>query len=100
MREAHAVTEGDRVRVRVVVDGRVQGVYFRQSTVTEARRLGVDGWVRNLPDGRVEAAFEGGSAAVAQALAYVRQGPPRSLVTAVEESREEPRGESGFRITR
>lgn len=98
MREAHAVTGGERVRVRVVVDGRVQGVYFRQSTQTEARRLGVDGWVRNLPDGRVEAVFEGDPTTVAHAVAYVRRGPPRALVTAAEESREEPRGESGFRI--
>jgi len=93
-----AVAEGARVRVRVIVDGRVQGVYFRQSTQTEARRLGVDGWVRNLPDGRVEAAFEGEPAAVAEAVAYVRQGPARALVTAAEELREEPLGESGFRI--
>ena len=95
------MTEGkrERVRVRVVAEGRVQGVYFRQSTVGEARRLGVDGWVRNLPDGRVEAVFEGGAEAVARAVAYVRHGPPRALVTAAEESREEPLGESGFRIT-
>lgn len=92
--------EGERVRVRVVVDGRVQGVYFRQSTQTEAWRLGVDGWVRNLRDGRVEAVFEGAPELVAQAVAYVRQGPPRALVTSAEESREEPLGESGFRITR
>lgn len=94
------MTEDERVRVRIVVDGRVQGVYFRQSTQTEARRLGVDGWVRNLPDGRVEAVFEGDPAAVAQAVAYVRQGPPRALVTVADESREEPFGENGFRITR
>lgn len=94
------MTEGERVRVRIVVDGRVQGVYFRQSTQTEARRLGVDGWVRNLPDGRVEAVFEGDPTAVAQAVAYVRHGPPRALVTAADESREEPQGASGFRIAR
>ena len=95
------MTEGkrERVRVRVVAEGRVQGVYFRQSTVGEARRLGVDGWVRNLPDGRVEAVFEGEPAAVAQAVAFVREGPPRALVTAAEEFWEEPRGERGFRIT-
>jgi len=92
------VAESERVRVRVVVDGRVQGVYFRQSTQSAARRLGVDGWVRNLPDGRVEVVFEGDPAVVAQAVAYVRQGPPRSLVTAAEESWEEALGESGFRI--
>jgi len=96
------VVEGarERVRVRVVVDGRVQGVYFRQSTVTEARRLGVDGWVRNLADGRVEAVFEGAAGAVGQALAWVRRGPERALVTGVEELWEDPAGESGFRITR
>jgi acylphosphatase len=94
------VREGERVRVRVVVDGHVQGVYFRQSTQTEALRLGVDGWVRNLRDGRVEAVFEGAPELVAQALAFVRQGPPRALVTSAEESWEEPLGESGFTITR
>lgn len=94
------MTEGERVRARVVVDGRVQGVYFRQSTQQEARRLGVDGWVRNLPDGRVETVFEGDPLTVERAVAYVRQGPPRALVTSVEESREEPLGESGFRVTR
>ncbi len=92
------MTEGERVRVRIVVDGGVQGVYFRQSTTIEARRLGVDGWVRNLPDGRVEAVFEGDPSTVARAVAYVRQGPPRALVTAAEESPEEPLGERGFRI--
>ena len=93
------MTEGKRVRVRIIVDGRVQRVYFRQSTQAEATRLDLDGWVRNLPDGRVEAAFEGDVATVAQAVAYVRQGPPRALVTATEEYDEEPRGESGFKIT-
>lgn len=89
---------GERVRVRVIVDGRVQGVYFRQSTQTEARRLGVDGWVRNLPDGRVEAAFEGEPAAVAQAVTYARRGPARAMVTSAEEHPEAPQGEQGFRI--
>jgi acylphosphatase len=92
------VTEGKRVRVRIIVDGRVQRVYFRQSTQAEAARLGLDGWVRNLRDGRVEAVFEGDPSAVAQGVAYARQGPPRALVTATEEYDEEPRGESGFRI--
>jgi acylphosphatase len=57
---------GDRIRRRVVVHGRVQGVFFRGRTQEEARRTGIDGWVRNLPDGAVEAVFEGEAAAVEQ----------------------------------
>lgn len=66
------------------ITGRVQGVFYRQSTCETAARLGLTGWVRNLPDGSVEALFEGPQATVEQALCWCRQGPPRATVTAVE----------------
>ena len=64
----------------MVVSGRVQGVWFRESTRRRAEELGVAGWVRNLPDGRVEACFEGAAAAVEAAVAFVRDGPPLARV--------------------
>ena len=67
-------------RAQVRVTGRVQGVFFRQSTVEMTRPLGVSGWVRNLPDGSVEALFEGERALVERAVAWCRQGPPRARV--------------------
>jgi len=86
------------VRSRVVVDGRVQGVYFRESTRREASALGVTGWVRNLPDGRVEAVFEGAPQAVADAVVWARTGPPHALVTSIEEAAEPPEGLLGFEV--
>lgn len=86
------------VRSRVVVDGRVQGVWFRASTRDAASRLGVAGWVRNLPDGSVEAVFEGEPGAVSRAVEWARTGPERALVTSVEEYGETPEGLSGFEI--
>jgi acylphosphatase len=87
-----------RVRARVLVRGRVQGVWFRQSTADAARALGVDGWARNLDDGRVEAVFEGTAASVGSALDYVRTGPERARVDDVEISYEPPTGETGFAV--
>jgi len=87
-----------RVRSRVIVDGVVQGVFFRDSTYARAHELGVAGWVRNLPDGRVEAVFEGEPETVASAVAWTRHGPPRAIVTSVEEFAEQPDGLSGFEI--
>lgn len=74
----------DRVRVRIVVSGLVQGVAFRQSTAEEARALGLSGWVRNLADGRVEAEVEGERAAVEALLRWARRGPPAARVDDVE----------------
>ena len=71
-------------RLHCVVSGRVQGVYFRGATQTRMRELGVRGWVRNLPDGRVEAVVEGDDAALAQALEFLRRGPRGAEVTGVE----------------
>lgn len=85
-------------RSRVVVEGRVQGVYFRDSTRRIAQDLGLAGWVRNLPDGSVEAVFEGSAEAVAQAVAWARRGPSGAVVTALLETAEEPEGLLGFSI--
>ncbi len=83
-------------RVRALVSGTVQGVGFRFSTVQQAQRLGVSGWVRNLPDGRVEAVFEGEGAAVEQAIAWCHQGPAAARVSQVETRTESPEGLQGF----
>ena len=80
------------VRRRVQVSGRVQGVWFRDSCRREAERQGVGGWVRNLPNGRVEAVFEGSDDAVAAMVEWCRRGPRRARVEhveVVEESAEE-----------
>ena len=67
-----------------MVSGRVQGVYFRQSTLLEAQGLGVTGWVRNLMDGRVEAVFEGEEHSVKMLVNYCRQGPAAAIVKNLE----------------
>jgi acylphosphatase len=86
-------------RVRVVASGRVQGVFYRASCARLARGLGLAGYVRNLPDGRVEAAFEGADAAVDEMVAWGREGPDLANVEHLEVVTEEPQGETGFRVT-
>lgn len=85
----------DLVRARLLVSGRVQGVSFRQYTIDEARGLGVRGWVRNLPDGRVEAEAEGERAAVEALLGACRRGPPAAEVDEVEVAWAPHRGDLG-----
>ncbi len=68
---------------RYQVSGKVQGVYFRVSAREAARALGVDGWVCNLPDGRVEAVAAGPASALAEFARWLAQGPPRAKVSAV-----------------
>lgn len=70
-----------KVRVHVIVSGSVQGVFFRTETRDEAKRRGVYGWVRNLPDGKVEAVFEGEEEPVKGLVDFCRRGPPGSRVT-------------------
>jgi acylphosphatase len=91
-----------RVRASILVSGRVQGVFFRQSAVLEARGLGLDGWVRNLPDGRVEAEAEGERAAVEAFVAWCRAGPPSARVEEVETTWGAPLGcaGAGFSVRR
>jgi acylphosphatase len=86
------------VRRRVVVHGRVQGVFFRDSAERMARSAGVSGWVRNRNDGAVEAAFEGEPEAVDRMVAWMREGPRRADVERIEVADEDPVGDSGFRV--
>lgn len=85
----------DAARARVEIRGRVQGVFFRAFTRDVGDRLGLGGWVRNLPDGSVEAVFEGEKTAVAEAIRICRRGPPASRVDDVDVRWEEYRGEFG-----
>ena len=85
-------------RVRVVVHGRVQGVFFRDTVRGEARSRGVAGWVRNRRDGSVEAVFEGRPEDVEAMVELCRRGPRGASVARVEVSEEEPEGRSGFEV--
>lgn len=82
-------------RLTVAIAGRVQGVYFRASTHDEARRFGLTGWVRNLPDGGVEALFEGEKTMLELMLAWCRTGPPGARVDRVLPTWAEATGEFG-----
>jgi acylphosphatase len=84
------------VRRRVLVTGRVQGVGFRYAVLQHARMRGVVGWVRNLPSGQVEAAFEGEPSAVEAMVDYCGRGPLGASVRDVQVTAEPPAGESGF----
>ena len=86
-------------RVRVTVSGRVQGVFFRATCARLARDAGLGGFVRNLPDGRLEAAFEGEERAVDAMVDWCRQGPDLALVDSVEAVPEDPVGETSFRVS-
>jgi len=86
------------IRRRVLVEGRVQGVWYRDSCREEARRLGVQGWVRNCRDGRVEGVFEGPPDDVLALCNWARVGPPRADVTGIEVLEEEPEGLTGFQV--
>ena len=89
---------GERVRKHVIVSGRVQGVWFRGSTQDEAERLGIAGWVRNIPGGRVEAVFEGPADSVDAAVAWCRTGPPHAIVDSVRIESQEPEGLETFSV--
>jgi len=88
----------NKVRARVTVRGRVQGVFFRGEARREALSLGLDGWVRNSPDGIVEAVFEGDRIHVERAIKWCRRGPPGARVDDLDATWEDPRGEEGFKI--
>lgn len=88
-----------KVRAHVFVSGGVQGVLFRYETRREADRRNVTGWVRNLPDGRVEAVFEGEKSGVEELIDFCREGPPGARVKNVEVRWEEYTGAfEGFRV--
>ena len=86
------------IRRRVVVRGRVQGVFFRDTTRRRARAAGVSGWVSNRPDGAVEAVFEGDPDGVEEMLRFAAEGPRGADVDRREVTEEEPEGLSGFEI--
>jgi acylphosphatase len=88
-----------RIRRRVIVHGKVHGVFFRDTTRKRARWILVSGWVRNRPDGTVEAVFEGRPSAVRRMIEFVHEGPPDAVVDRVEVFEERPAGERGFRVT-
>ena len=90
----------ERLRRRVIVHGRVQGVYFRGATEAEARAAGVAGFVRNRADGSVEAVFEGAPEAVDALVEFCRRGPRHADVARLESFEEPPEGLQGFRVLR
>ena len=93
------VARADVKRVRVRVSGHVQGVFFRVTTREEAMRWGATGWVRNLPDGRVEAEVQGAPTALDRVIAHCRRGPARAVVTHVDvDDVEVHPDERGFRL--
>lgn len=89
---------GDRIRLRAVVSGRVQGVFFRDATRRRAIASGVDGWVRNRPDGTVEALLEGPPEAVDRVVVFLHTGPPAARVDRVDLEEQEPAGMQGFAV--
>ena len=88
----------DRTRAHVFVSGKVQGVFYRATTRDRARDAGVDGWVRNLDDGRVEAVFEGPASAVESMAEWCHEGSARARVDDVEVTYEDPEGLDGFEV--
>jgi len=88
------------VRVRVFVSGLVQGVGYRYSTMNQAKYFGLGGWVRNLPDGRVEAVFEGNKKAVEGMIDWCRRGPTSATVSELVLEYEDPEGERTFELRR
>jgi acylphosphatase len=92
------MADGERVRAHVHVSGHVQGVYYRANTRDTARERGVDGWVRNLDDGRVEAVFEGERESVESMVEWCHDGSPAASVNGVAVDYERPEGLDGFEI--
>ena len=86
------------VRRRVLVSGRVQGVFYRDTCRRVASEAGVAGWATNLPDGRVEVVLEGDPGSVDSVVKWCREGTPYSSVKSVEVREEDPEGERGFSI--
>ena len=87
-------------RAHVFVSGTVQGVYYRASTRDAARERGIDGWVRNRDDGRVEAVFEGEEGAVESMVEWCHTGSDAASVESVAVEYDDPEGESGFEVRR
>jgi len=86
------------IRRRVIVHGFVQGIFFRDTVRRHAVNAGVTGWVRNNPDGTVEAVFEGAPEAVERLIAFCREGPRGARIDRIETLAEDAEGVGGFRI--
>lgn len=86
------------IQAHVFVSGKVQGVFYRQTAANRAEELGVRGWVRNLPDRRVEAVFQGSPTAIAAMIEWCRQGPPAARVQEVTVEYRPPTPLEGFQI--
>lgn len=97
---SHPFASADVIRAHVLISGRVQGVGYRASTWDMACLLKLNGWVRNLRDGRVEAVFEGPSKQVEEIVRWCHQGPPAAVVKTVQVEYEMPQGVQGFEVTR
>lgn len=88
-----------KIRAHVIVTGKVQGVFYRAETAAKARRLNITGWVCNLPDGHVEAVFEGEEVNVQKIVEFCRRGPPNAYVINLDVKKQEWTGEFGnFRV--
>ena len=83
----------DNIRVHLIIEGRVQGVWFRESTRREAVSLGLSGWVKNLPDGTVEALVEGPENEVNNLISWCQKGPPAATVNRVHQRQEKWQGD-------
>lgn len=83
----------ENIRIRLIVEGRVQGVWYRDSTRQKARELGLKGWVKNRNDGNVEIVAEGTNHTIAELKNWCYEGPPNAVVTNVKETIEEYKGE-------
>ena len=91
----------EKVRVHLLITGRVQGVYYRASMLQEAQRLGLTGWVMNCPGGSVQAVAEGSKAKLEELIAWCQQGPQGARVSAVEAQWQKPENSFvGFAIRR
>jgi acylphosphatase len=90
---------GDRERARVYVSGKVQGVFFRDATREKAEELGLAGWVRNIPDGRVEMLLDGPSEKVREMVRWCKEGPSHADVEDVDTEFEASAGDlEGFEV--
>ncbi len=89
-----------QTRAHAFISGKVQGVGYRYSTMNEAKKLGLNGWVRNLADSRVEAVFEGTSEVVEEIIRWCHQGPNSAVVKDVQVEYSETQGLQGFEIVR
>jgi acylphosphatase len=97
--EVERLQKDDRTRARVRISGRVQGVFFRDSTREQAQELGLSGYVKNTPDGDVEAVFEGPKEPVEEMVRWCGQGPPQASVENVDVDYETPGDDpTGFEV--